>query len=130
AEVTHPRQPSLSVGGSSGGSAAALAAELCYGALGTDTGGSIRVPSACCATVGLKPTRERVSLEGVFPLVWSLDHVGPMARDVGDTALLAAALDPDGFSLPLLPRKAVVGYDPDYYCDAEEAVQEDFRNVL
>src|SRR5690606_10803637 len=83
AEVTHPRQPSLSVGGSSGGSAAALAAELCYGALGTDTGGSIRVPSACCATVGLKPTRERVSLEGVFPLVWSLDHVGPMARDVG-----------------------------------------------
>lgn len=129
-EVTHPRQPSLSVGGSSGGSAAALAAELCYGALGTDTGGSIRVPSACCATVGLKPTRERVSLEGVFPLVWSLDHVGPMARDVGDTALLAEALDPDGFSTPLQPGKAIVGYDPDYYSDAEGAIQEDFRNVL
>ena len=67
-------------GGSSGGSAAALAARLCLGALGSDTGGSIRVPAALCGVVGLKPTHGRVSLRGVIPLSWNLDHAGPMAR--------------------------------------------------
>lgn len=75
-------------GGSSGGSAAALAAGLCFGALGTDTGGSIRIPASLCGIVGLKPTRGRVSLRGVIPLSWNLDHVGPMARCVRDVALL------------------------------------------
>jgi aspartyl-tRNA(Asn)/glutamyl-tRNA(Gln) amidotransferase subunit A len=75
-------------GGSSGGSAAALAAGLCFGALGTDTGGSIRIPAALCGIVGLKPTYGRVSRYGVFPLSWSLDHVGPMARTVTDAALM------------------------------------------
>jgi aspartyl-tRNA(Asn)/glutamyl-tRNA(Gln) amidotransferase subunit A len=75
-------------GGSSGGSAAALAAGLCLGSLGTDTGGSIRIPAALCGVVGLKPTRGRVSLRGVIPLSWNLDHAGPMARSVQDTALL------------------------------------------
>lgn len=75
-------------GGSSGGSASALAARLVYGALGTDTGGSIRIPAALCGVVGLKPTYGRVSLRGVVPLSWNLDHVGPMGRSVTDVALL------------------------------------------
>ncbi len=84
-------------GGSSGGSAAAVAAELCYGALGSDTGGSIRQPSAYCGIVGLKPTYGRVSTRGVIPLSWSLDHIGPMCRTVADAALLL---------------NAITGYDP------------------
>lgn len=79
-------------GGSSGGSAAALAAGLCVGALGSDTGGSIRIPSALCGVVGLKPTYGRVSLRGAVPLSWSLDHAGPMARRVADVALLLDAI--------------------------------------
>jgi aspartyl-tRNA(Asn)/glutamyl-tRNA(Gln) amidotransferase subunit A len=75
-------------GGSSGGSAAALAADLCYGALGSDTAGSVRLPASHCGIVGLKPTYGLVSIRGVVPLSWSLDHVGPMARTVADTALL------------------------------------------
>ena len=79
-------------GGSSGGSGAAVATGLVYGALGSDTGGSIRIPSALCGTVGMKPTFGRVSKHGVFPLAWSLDHVGPMTRTVGDNALMLGAL--------------------------------------
>ena len=79
-------------GGSSGGSAAAVAARLCYGALGSDTGGSIRQPSAYCGIVGFKPTYGRVSTTGVVPLSWSLDHVGPMCRTVDDTAVLLQAI--------------------------------------
>lgn len=75
-------------GGSSGGSAAALAAGLCIAALGSDTGGSIRIPASLCGVVGLKPTYGRVSLQGVFPLSWTCDHAGPMARCVEDIALL------------------------------------------
>ena len=75
-------------GGASGGSAAAVAAGLCFGALGSDTGGSIRIPAALCGIVGLKPTYGRVSRYGVFPLSWSLDHVGPMTRTVTDAALM------------------------------------------
>ena len=67
-------------GGSSGGSAAAVAASLCYGALGTDTGGSVRLPASFCSIVGLKPTYGRVSTRGVIPLSWSLDHVGLLTR--------------------------------------------------
>ncbi|MSP14696.1 MAG: amidase [Chloroflexi bacterium] len=73
-------------GGSSGGSGAALAAEMCLLATGTDTGGSIRIPAALCGTVGIKPTYGRVSAAGVLPLCYSLDHPGPMARRVWDTA--------------------------------------------
>jgi aspartyl-tRNA(Asn)/glutamyl-tRNA(Gln) amidotransferase subunit A len=75
-------------GGSSGGSAAAVAAGLCFGSLGSDTGGSIRIPAALCGIVGVKPTYGRVSRHGVFPLSWSLDHVGPMTRTVADAALM------------------------------------------
>jgi len=73
-------------GGSSGGSAAALAAGLCLGAMGSDTGGSIRIPASLCGIVGLKPTFGRVSMRGILPLSWNLDHAGPMARSVKDIA--------------------------------------------
>jgi aspartyl-tRNA(Asn)/glutamyl-tRNA(Gln) amidotransferase subunit A len=73
-------------------SATAVAANLCYGALGSDTGGSIRIPAALCGTVGMKPTFGRVSKGGVFPLSWSLDHVGPITRTVEDNALMLNVL--------------------------------------
>ena len=79
-------------GGSSGGSAAAVIAELVPGALGTDTGGSIRIPAAWCSVVGLKPTYGLVSLRGIFPLIYSLDHCGPLARTVEDVALLLTCM--------------------------------------
>lgn len=79
-------------GGSSGGSAAAVATGMCFGAIGTDTGGSVREPAAFCGIVGLKPTYGRVSARGVFPLSPSLDHVGSLCRNVRDTALLLQAI--------------------------------------
>lgn len=79
-------------GGSSSGSASALAAEMCLGAIGTDSGGSIRIPSAFCGVVGLKPTFGSISREGVHPTSWSMDVVGPMARTVPDAALLFSIL--------------------------------------
>jgi aspartyl-tRNA(Asn)/glutamyl-tRNA(Gln) amidotransferase subunit A len=75
-------------GGSSGGNGAALVAGMCFGAIGSDTGGSIRIPAALCGVVGLKPTYGRISLRGAIPLAWSLDHPGPMARTVRDAAVL------------------------------------------
>jgi len=81
-----------SPGGSSGGSGAALAAGLCAVSLGTDTGGSIRIPAGACGVVGLKPTLGRVSRRGVTPLAWSFDTVGPMARTVEDVAVLMSAV--------------------------------------
>jgi len=93
-----------SPGGSSGGSAAALAGGLCLASMGTDTGGSIRIPSALCGVVGLKPTFGRVSLQGVIPLSWNLDHAGPMARSVRDVAILL---------------QEVAGYDPGDPCSID-----------
>ena len=90
---THnPHRIGYSPGGSSGGSGAAVAAGLCAAALGTDTAGSIRLPASYCGVVGLKPSTERVSLEGVVPLSRKLDHVGPLARCVGDIAMLMPVL--------------------------------------
>ena len=73
-------------GGSSGGSAVAVASGLCFMSLGSDTGGSIRIPASLCGVAGLKPTYGRVSLRGVIPLSWTLDHAGPLARTVADLA--------------------------------------------
>jgi aspartyl-tRNA(Asn)/glutamyl-tRNA(Gln) amidotransferase subunit A len=86
--VHNPWDLSRIPGGSSGGSAAAVAAGLCYGSIGTDTGGSIRIPASLCGIVGLKPTLGRVSVDGVIPLSPRLDCVGPLARSVRDAALL------------------------------------------
>jgi aspartyl-tRNA(Asn)/glutamyl-tRNA(Gln) amidotransferase subunit A len=79
-------------GGSSGGSASAVALGMGFGSLGSDTGGSIRIPAALCGVVGLKPTYGRVSLRGVVPLAWSFDHAGPIARTVRDAAVLLDAI--------------------------------------
>lgn len=103
----NPWDAARSPGGSSGGAGAALAAGMVPGALGSDTRGSIRIPAALCGVVGLKPTFGRVSLRGTFPLSWSLDHAGPMARTVRDTALLYHVIsgydrdDPLSADLPL-----------------------------
>ncbi len=91
-DVHNPRNAEHIAGGSSGGSAAAVAAGLCYAAIGTDTAGSIREPAALCGCAGLKPTYGRVSARGVIPLSWSLDHVGPIAASVGDAAIVLQAI--------------------------------------
>jgi len=96
-DVHNPRNTEHIAGGSSGGSAAAVVAGLCYAAIGTDTAGSIREPAALCGCVGLKPTYGRVSARGVIPLSWSLDHVGPLTANVGDAAAVL---------------QAIAGYDP------------------
>ncbi len=96
--VLNPWDLRCIAGGSSGGSAAAVAAGLCYASLGSDTGGSVREPAAFCGVVGLKPTYGAVSNRGVIPLSWSLDTVGPITRTVADSATLL---------------QAIAGYDPD-----------------
>jgi aspartyl-tRNA(Asn)/glutamyl-tRNA(Gln) amidotransferase subunit A len=90
--VRHPLDPSRSPGGSSGGAAVALVEGMCFGSIGTDTGGSIRIPSAACGTVGLKPTLGELPCNGIVPLSATLDHVGPMARSVGDVGVMFHAL--------------------------------------
>jgi aspartyl-tRNA(Asn)/glutamyl-tRNA(Gln) amidotransferase subunit A len=95
--VHNPWNLSRIAGGSSGGSAAAVAAGLCFGTLGSDTAASVRHPAAYCGVVGLKPTYGRVSTRGVIPLSWSLDHIGPLCRSAEDAALLL---------------ETIVGYDP------------------
>jgi aspartyl-tRNA(Asn)/glutamyl-tRNA(Gln) amidotransferase subunit A len=92
--VPNPVAPGRVAGGSSGGSAAALVAGLAEAALGTDSGGSIRIPAACCGIVGFKPTFDLVSLEGCFPLAPSFDHAGPMALSVADCASMLEHLAP------------------------------------
>ena len=88
----NPWNPDRITGGSSGGSGAAVAGGQCMAALGSDTGGSIRIPGALCGIVGLKPTFGRVSRHGVYPLAWSLDTVGPMTRAARDSAIVLNAL--------------------------------------
>ncbi len=90
--VTNPYRDGHSPGGSSGGSGAAVAAGLCCAALGTDTGGSVRIPAAYCGIVGLKPTFGVVSTRGVVPLSYRMDHVGPLTRTVSDAALMLDAI--------------------------------------
>jgi aspartyl-tRNA(Asn)/glutamyl-tRNA(Gln) amidotransferase subunit A len=91
-DVRNPWNPAHIAGGSSGGSAVAVAAGLCYAAIATDTAGSVREPAALCGCVGLKPTYGRISARGVIPLSWSLDHVGPLAASVADTAAVLQAI--------------------------------------
>ncbi len=108
--VRNPWDRERVTGGSSGGSAAALASSFVPLTLGTDTGGSIRIPSALCGTAGLKPTYGRISRYGVYPLCWSLDHPGPMAKSVADLALAMKVMaGPD----PLDPSTSSVRV-PDY----------------
>lgn len=103
-------------GGSSGGSAVAVASGFCYASPGSDTGGSIRIPAALCGVTGLKPTYGRVSLRGVIPLAWTLDHAGPLARTVRDLALTFAAIAGHD---PLDPASADVATE-DYTAGIDE----------
>jgi aspartyl-tRNA(Asn)/glutamyl-tRNA(Gln) amidotransferase subunit A len=90
--VRNPHDRSRSAGGSSAGAAVALVEGMCYGSVGTDTGGSIRIPAAACGVTGLKPSLGEISAEAVVPLSMTLDHVGPLARTVGDAALMFHAM--------------------------------------
>ena len=119
--IRNPWDTDRIVGGSSGGSGAALAAGLVFVATGTDTGGSIRIPSSFCGTVGLKPTYERVSRRGVLPLAMTLDHIGPMARTVRDTAIAFDAMleHPSGYVPPPSAdiRGLRIGLPENFYFD-------------
>jgi aspartyl-tRNA(Asn)/glutamyl-tRNA(Gln) amidotransferase subunit A len=127
-------------GGSSGGSAAAVAAGLCYGSIGTDTGGSIRIPASLCGVVGLKPTWGRISCEGTVPLSPLLDCTGPLARTVRDVAILTGAIyfrvgrEPDlakPGSLRADPRKFCLGLPRQLFFDALSAdVRKAFDSAL
>jgi len=113
--VRNPWAAGHCAGGSSSGSGAAVAAGLAMGALGTDTGGSIRLPAGCCGIVGLKPTYGRVSNRGVIPMAWTLDHVGPMCKTVEDAAILLGVmagfdeLDPSTVDVPVAEYVGGVG---------------------
>lgn len=114
--VANPWNLRRSPGGSSGGSAAAVAAGLVHGALGTDTGGSIRIPAAFCGVVGLKPTYGRVSRHGVLPLAYTLDHVGPLAATVRDAALLLNAIAGRDPADPSSSRRPAIDFVPPPDC--------------
>ena len=117
--VRNPWNPAHVTGGSSSGPGAAVAARLVYGALGSDTGGSIRLPAAACGLVGVKPTFGRVSRHGVMPLSFTLDTVGPLARGVADAALILQTIaGPD-------PNDPTTGSEPvpDYLSDLEAGVR-------
>ncbi len=116
----NPWDIKLTPGGSSGGSAVAVATGMAMAALGTDTGGSIRIPAALCGVVGLKPTYGRVSLRGILPLSWNLDHAGPITRKVEDAALMLQVMgeydELDPTSMKTLPG--------DYYSHLRDSIKE------
>ena len=129
--VKNPVNPQYITGGSSSGSAAALAAHFCYGAIGSDTAGSIRLPAACCGVVGFKPTFGAVSTEGVVELSHSYDHLGPMARTVADARILWEVIRKSTHPREPAIRKVRVGVlrkiffddlDPDVAAAMERAV--------
>jgi aspartyl-tRNA(Asn)/glutamyl-tRNA(Gln) amidotransferase subunit A len=133
----HPLDPSRSPGGSSGGSAVSVAAGMAYASIGSDTGGSIRIPSAACGLVGLKPTIGEIPTDGVVPLSGTLDHVGPMCRSVGDAAVVYGVLC-GAAPAPLPPAPRVrglrLGVLTGYFTalldtDVEAAVEQSYRRL-
>lgn len=132
--VHNPWHLDYTAGGSSGGSAAAVAAGMCYGAIGTDTGGSVRIPASCCGVVGLKPTLGLVSTAGVIPEVQSMDCVGPICRSVEDAAYMLAAMAPgqDGvvrdLTAPVIRLR--VGVLQNYMSKADESVRQSVETAL
>ncbi|MCY6379359.1 amidase [Hoeflea prorocentri] len=131
-DVINPKSPSRIVGGSSGGSAAAVAAGQCFAAIGTDTGGSIRIPAACCGVFGFKPTLGRISLDGVRPLSDSFDHVGPIANCLDDVIAVMDVIDPDLTQTDdkSLQKPLVLGVPRNWIHDASKEVLENFQAFL
>jgi aspartyl-tRNA(Asn)/glutamyl-tRNA(Gln) amidotransferase subunit A len=128
-DVLNPRDPSRVAGGSSGGSAVAVAAGMCDWAVGTDTGGSIRIPAALCGIVGFKPRLGTIATAGVFPLSRSLDTVGPMALDVAGAARafnLMLGRDGDPIQSAQRPRLAIPG---GWVHDLDETVEQAWKSV-
>lgn len=130
----NPFDPSRSPGGSSGGSAVSVAAGMSLATIGTDTGGSIRIPAAACGLVGLKPGLGELSVEGVVPLSRTLDHVGPLARTVTDAAHVYRVMGgnlPDGTLRTATPRDLRVAVPRRYFCDLlDDAVGSAFESSL
>ena len=132
-QTLHPRDPNRSPGGSSGGSAVSVATGMAFATLGTDTGGSIRIPAAACGLVGLKPTFGEVSCDGVVPLAPSLDHVGPLTRCVRDARLVYRAIrDHQGSeSAPINGAAQTLGCPRPYFLDRlDDAVRSVFERAL
>ena len=121
--VRNPRDLSRTPGGSSGGSAAALVAGMAVAALGSDTGGSIRIPAAACGLVGLKPTFDEIAIDGVVPLARSFDHLGPLAKSVADAWLVHRAMKAEAAaSLAPQPLGGMkLGLLHAYFCDVMDA---------
>jgi aspartyl-tRNA(Asn)/glutamyl-tRNA(Gln) amidotransferase subunit A len=115
--VRHPRDHQRSPGGSSGGAAVALLEGMCLGSVGTDTGGSIRIPSALCGIVGLKPAFGELPCDGIVPLSTTLDHVGPMARTVADVAVMFQAMSGGAPQAAASSGPYVFGIPENYFCD-------------
>lgn len=138
----NPYNPDKITGGSSSGSAAAVASGLCWGAIGTDTSGSIRIPSSLCGVVGMKPTYGKIKMDGVKPLSWSMDHVGPITRTVMDNGVLFDGLcgnlsspnsiseNLDKNSLPNL-KNTKIGVPSSYFFDdLDREVEENINNSI
>ena len=123
--VRNPHDRTRSAGGSSAGAAVAVVEGMCYGSVGTDTGGSIRIPAAACGITGLKPTLGEISTDGIVPLSATLDHVGPMARTVADTALMFQAMLDGDARIGRVPPEAVaplwLGVPVPYFFDKLDA---------
>jgi aspartyl-tRNA(Asn)/glutamyl-tRNA(Gln) amidotransferase subunit A len=125
--IRNPFDTSRSAGGSSGGAAVALVEGMCLGSIGTDTGGSIRIPSAACGVVGLKPTYGELSCDGVVPLSTTCDHIGPMAQTVDDVRLMFAALAGRDVNAPESSRPLKFGVPRGYLL---ERLDGDVRTAL
>jgi aspartyl-tRNA(Asn)/glutamyl-tRNA(Gln) amidotransferase subunit A len=116
--VHHPLDPTRSAGGSSSGAAVAVVEGMSFASVGTDTGGSVRIPAAACGCVGLKPTLGELPLEGVVPLSTTLDHVGPLARSVADAALMFYAMHGERPRPPAARTgRLVFGVPGPHFCD-------------
>jgi aspartyl-tRNA(Asn)/glutamyl-tRNA(Gln) amidotransferase subunit A len=125
--VRNPFDTSRSAGGSSAGAAVALVEGMCYGSIGTDTGGSIRIPAAACGIVGLKPTAAEVTCEGIVPLSTTCDHVGPMTRTVRDARLMFEVLTGEPVPLTSEERPLTFGVPSGYLL---ERLDPDVRRAL
>jgi aspartyl-tRNA(Asn)/glutamyl-tRNA(Gln) amidotransferase subunit A len=131
--VVNPAAPGHIPGGSSGGSGAVVATGIAALAVGTDTGGSIRIPAACCGVVGFKGSHDAVSREGVWPLAWTLDHIGPLARSVDDAALgfeVMAGLPPGCVSGKRIGQPRLVKPTPFFFDHLDPVIAKHIDGVL